>query len=136
MTLKVILIRKIGVHFCMMYHIQNRNGRLEESSSRAIFYKHISSFWFQPYLNILNISKQGSKKTCSWTSPGPVAKYSTNLCTGQSWIFPVFTYCLWIKWELKRCKREHKMYIKTDSNLHTFSKYPIPLNHMIFVINK
>ena len=36
--------------------IQNWNGRLEESS-RAIFYKHISSFDFKPYLNILNISK-------------------------------------------------------------------------------
>ena len=36
--------------------IQNWNGRLEESS-RAIFYKHISSFGFKPYLNILNISK-------------------------------------------------------------------------------
>ena len=35
--------------------IQNWNGRLEESS-RAIFYKHISSFGFKPYLNILNIS--------------------------------------------------------------------------------
>jgi len=31
--------------------IQNWNGRLEESS-RAIFYKHISSFDFKPYLNI------------------------------------------------------------------------------------
>ena len=36
--------------------IQNLNGRLEESS-RAIVYKHISSFGFKPYLNILNISK-------------------------------------------------------------------------------
>ena len=36
--------------------IQNWNGRLEESS-RAIFYKHISSFGFKPYLNISNISK-------------------------------------------------------------------------------
>ena len=36
--------------------IQNWNGRLEESS-RAIFYKQISSFGFKPYLNISNISK-------------------------------------------------------------------------------
>jgi len=36
--------------------IQNWNGRLEESQ-RAIFYKHISSFGFKPYLDILNISK-------------------------------------------------------------------------------
>ena len=36
--------------------IQNWNGRLGESS-RAIFYKHISSFGFKPYLNKLNILK-------------------------------------------------------------------------------
>ena len=36
--------------------IQNWNGRLEESSG-AIFYKHMSSLGFKPYLNILNISK-------------------------------------------------------------------------------
>jgi len=36
--------------------IQNWKGRLGESS-RAIFYKHISSFGFKPYLDILNISK-------------------------------------------------------------------------------
>jgi len=34
--------------------IQNWNGRLEESS-KAIFYKHITSFGFKPYCNILNI---------------------------------------------------------------------------------
>jgi len=36
--------------------IQNWNGR-PDKSSRAIFYKHISSFGVKPYLNILNIPK-------------------------------------------------------------------------------
>jgi len=35
--------------------IQNWNRRLEESS-RAVFYKHISSFGFKPYLHIFQSS--------------------------------------------------------------------------------
>ena len=36
--------------------VQNWHSRLEESS-RAVFYRSIASFQFQPYLNVLNVTK-------------------------------------------------------------------------------
>ena len=69
-----------------------------EEPRRAIFYKHMSSFGFKPYLNILNISKFRysmtnlrvsshilSIESGRWSKPNPTPLSERSVCSVICW---------------------------------------------------